>query len=95
MAHAVTGYTVTGYDEGMTITRTALATAAIALTLTVPASASDGRAEYMPCASEDSLNCVWDARHMGNGVGRSYFTGRDGRVWYLPHHIAHRLIYGE
>ena len=52
----------------------------------------DGRTEYMPCEQEDQTNCVWDARHEGNGMGQSFFTGRDGRVWDLPHHIAHYLI---
>lgn len=57
-------------------------------------SASGSRTEYMPCAQEDSNNCVWDAKHQGNGIGRSYFVGRDGKVYPLPHHIAHALIYG-
>jgi hypothetical protein len=25
-----------------------------------------------PCAAEDSTNCYWDARTMGNGQGDSY-----------------------
>lgn len=50
------------------------------------------RTEYMPCGVEDSTNCVWDARHRGNGMGQSYFTGNGGRVWPLPHHIAHYLL---
>lgn len=57
--------------------------------------ASTGRTEYMPCGQEGDNNCVWDAKTMGNGVGRSYFVGRDGRVWYLPHHVAHFLIFGN
>ena len=54
---------------------------------------ASGRTEYMPCAYEDSNNCVWDAKHMGNGTGQSYFAGVDGKVYPLPHHIAHHLLY--
>lgn len=27
---------------------------------------------FPPCATEDSLNCVWDASTMGNGTGSSF-----------------------
>jgi hypothetical protein len=47
---------------------------------------------YLPCQYEDSNNCVWDARHMGNGVGQSYYVSRTGKVTLLPHHIAHFLL---
>lgn len=50
------------------------------------------RTEYMPCQTEDQHNCVWDARHEGNGMGQSFFSGKSGRVWLLPHHIAHYLL---
>jgi len=53
---------------------------------------ASGRTEYMPCGYEDSVNCVWDAKHMGNGTGMSYFAGKDGKVYRLPHHIAHALL---
>jgi hypothetical protein len=33
-----------------------------------------------PCPSEDSDNCVWDARTMGNGLGRS-FVVLEGRLY--------------
>ena len=52
-------------------------------------------AEYAPCAYEDSNNCVWDARHMGNGTGRSYVAKPDGRVIYVSHARAHYLLTGE
>ena len=72
--------------------------AGLALAATLGSSTANAggpsRTEYMPCGSEDSVNCVWDARHMGNGQGRSFFVGRDGHVTYLPHHIAHFLISG-
>ena len=57
-----------------------------------PSSEGAPRTEYMPCAQEDQANCVWDARHQGNGEGQSFFTGRDGVTHYLPHHIAHYLL---
>lgn len=50
------------------------------------------RTEYMPCGAEDSTNCVWDARHRGNGMGQSGFVGNGGRWWPLPHHIAHYIL---
>jgi len=33
----------------------------------------------VPCATEDSVSCVWDAAAQGNGRGRSYVTDADGR----------------
>jgi hypothetical protein len=36
-----------------------------------------------PCKTEDSINCYWDAGVRGNGKGRSFWTGRDGKVHYL------------
>lgn len=74
--------------------RTLVALAVIAAGLAAPAAADSGRTEYLPCGTEDAVNCVWDARHMGNGTGRSFFVGRDARVYPLPHHLAHYLIYG-
>lgn len=57
------------------------------------------RTEYMPCSNADEAgdeqgprNCVHDARHSGNGMGNSFFVGNGGRIWPLPHHIAHYLL---
>jgi hypothetical protein len=79
--------------------RIAIATVALSASLgsltPVVFAHAEGRTEYMPCDQEDSVNCVWDAKHMGNGTGKSFFVGENGRVWYLPHHIAHYLIYGK
>lgn len=36
-----------------------------------------------PCKTEDSSNCYWDAGVRGNGKGRSFWTGRNGKVHYL------------
>lgn len=58
-----------------------------------------------PCEFEDSTDCVWDARHMGNGVGRS-FVVREYRsgpfdlfalttVTYVSHARAHCLLTGR
>jgi hypothetical protein len=46
------------------------------------------------CKYEDSVDCVWDARHMGNGEGRSFRVGPKGHVTYIPHGRAHRLVFG-
>lgn len=68
--------------------------AAVAVSFTAaPAVSADGGTR-VPCAYEDSVSCVWDARHMGNGVGRSYVAKPDGRVIYVSHARAHFLLTG-
>lgn len=44
------------------------------------------------CEYEDSINCVWDAVHMGNGFGKSFRVNHKGKVKYISHRRAHRLI---
>lgn len=73
-----------------TIIATAMLTTALTAT-TATATQGDGD-NYRPCRTEDSTGCVWDARHMGNGEGRSFFTNRNGRITYLPHRLAHDLL---
>jgi len=76
----------------------ALTTALLAVG--VPAQAYGGWQEMLqpgnarPCKYEDSKNCVWDARHMGNGQGRSFAVDRRNRVHYITHRTAHRAIWG-
>jgi len=65
------------------------------LTAIPTAHASAPRTEFMPCGYEDSVNCVWDAKHMGNGEGKSFFTKENGKSVRIPHSIAHFLIYGD
>lgn len=50
-----------------------------------------GSLDIRPCRYEDSRNCVWDARHMGNGAGQS-FIDIDGQTYRISHRLAHRLI---
>lgn len=45
-----------------------------------------------PCKYEDSNNCFWDARHMGNGRGKSFIVNRAGEVTYISHRRAHRML---
>lgn len=54
-----------------------------------------------PCRFEDGSGqrvCVWDARHRGNGVGRSVLVIRSGRhleretVLRISHRDAHRFV---
>lgn len=45
-----------------------------------------------PCPTEDAVYCVWDAKHMGNGKGKSFKVRRNGTVKYLKHRRAHRLL---
>ena len=72
-------------------TLTVAVVAAAVLTVAPVAASSPNRGGYPPCQHEDSTGCVWDARHMGNGSGRSFLATRDGRVIYLPHRAAHAL----
>lgn len=48
--------------------------------------------QWKPCKYEDSLNCVWDARHMGNGHGRSLVAYKSGKIVYISHARAHRML---
>ena len=67
-----------------------------AVTLTgAPAHGASVRTEWSPCPTEDSVNCVWDAVHRGNGQGKSLFVGRAGVAHPIPHHIAHSLVTGK
>lgn len=68
---------------------TLLAFLALAWFAPAPANAAPTR----PCEYEDSVACVWDARHMGNGIGRSFIVSRTGHVKYVTHRRAHRLIH--
>ena len=52
-----------------------------------------------PCRFEDGSGqapgCVWDARHRGNGIGRSFIVTRVGdreTFTYVTHRQAHRLV---
>lgn len=38
------------------------------------------------------LPCVWDARHMGNGKGRSFIVRRDLATVRVTHRRAHSLL---
>lgn len=52
------------------------------------------RKDWRACLSdegESSFNCVWDARHMGNGEGRSFFINRKG-VHPIHHARAHDML---
>jgi hypothetical protein len=54
-------------------------------------------AHHLPhraCPQEDSINCVWDAKHEGNGKGHSFWVGKGGKVHYISHLRAHTLIHG-
>lgn len=49
--------------------------------------------DWRPCYEGDEVGaCVWDARHMGNGAGRSYLIQRDGDKMWITHRRAHRLL---
>lgn len=71
------------------ITAAALA-AAPATGATIPAQ------RHCP-TDETVIRCVWDARHMGDGNGRSYWSDGDdnGGAHFYSHKVAHRLAYGH
>jgi hypothetical protein len=49
---------------------------------------------WRPCASDGAdpnYRCVWDARHMGNNMGRSFIVRKSGEVKNVLHVKAHRL----
>lgn len=71
----------------------ALAAIAVAASLIQMPSADAGRRSIATvCKYEDSRNCVWDAKHRGNGQGRS-FINRNGKVTFISHRAAHALTH--
>jgi len=63
--------------------------ASLLLTVNGPASTPDIR----PCDSEDQrTECVWDARHQGNGIGASFYVTDNGTRVYLSHAFAHYFV---
>ena len=51
-------------------------------------------AEYEDACAVGVHRCVWDAKHRGNGQGKSYILTRyrgDFLVKYVTHRRAHRL----
>lgn len=68
------------------------AVAAVTLASVALAPSATAAAPHTACEYEDSTNCVWDARHMGNGIGRSFIVHEDGSVTYVSHRRAHRLL---
>lgn len=85
------------------IVRIALATVALVLVSAPADAAVDVRVapKFSACVYEDGSGgptpCVWDAKHQGNGVGRSYivWSGDTVRhaadIEYVSHRRAHRL----
>jgi hypothetical protein len=78
---------------------TALAVAAFAVTPVAPAHA-DPAGSARPCVTDEAgegqpvVPCVWDARHRGNGKGRSFKVRADRTLVYVTHYRAHRLLFG-
>lgn len=96
------------------VARLVIGGALIVAALVVGAVRSDARPVVEPitsarmpaCSFDDGSGtgrrpCVWDARHMGNGLGDSFvaipvypFRGTDPVIRYVSHHRAHRLAFG-
>lgn len=75
------------------IAATLAATAMVVATATLPAEAAPKRVKA--CKYEDSVSCVWDARHIGDGKGRSFRAFKNGKIRFISHKRAHTLIYGR
>lgn len=69
-----------------------LALAAAASLIQVQSADAGRRSIATVCKYEDSRNCVWDARHRGNGEGRS-FINRNGKITFISHRAAHALTH--
>lgn len=67
----------------------AVCTVSVGVTLavvTVALEASEARSNAVTpaCATEYDTNCFWDADKQGNGIGNSFYTGAEGKTYYLP-----------
>lgn len=54
--------------------------------------------QVQACKNENGSGqrlCVWDAKHMGNGSGKSLLNigGEDGYHFVISHRTAHRLTH--
>lgn len=58
-----------------------------------PAPVTSSTQGVQACEYEDSVACVWDARHMGNGRGKSFRVDARGNVKYITHRRAHYLTH--
>ena len=69
----------------------------IVLLVTLVACASQPAAAattWRPCKTESDHHCVFDAKHIGNGQGRSFVAyGKHEPVLYVSHRQAHRMLH--
>lgn len=67
---------------------------ALAVANATAAQAGPNRSDrpHTACKFEDSRWCVWHAPTRGNGEGRSFWSGRQGRPHYVSHATARRLL---
>lgn len=66
--------------------------------LLAPGATGDPIPAQRHCESDETVvRCVWDARHMGDGRGRSYWSDGDdtGGAHFYSHRVIHRLAYGD
>lgn len=66
--------------------------ALVVLSLPSNVEIKDGAQSARPCKYEDSVSCVWDARHMGNGEGKSFRSNAEGKITFINHKRAHSLL---
>jgi lysophospholipase L1-like esterase len=58
-------------------------------------SADAARTPQRACKTMKSTSCVYDARHMGDGHGRSFWVGKNGKRHFIAHAQAHGIVYGK
>lgn len=52
------------------------------------------QAQWSPCANDEAEGgpCVWDHKHMGNKIGRSFKLTATNKVVFITHKRAHSLL---
>jgi hypothetical protein len=71
--------------------RKMVATAAIAFTAFTAGAATHHTTQnpfLHPCKTEGQNGCYWDAKHMGNGKGRSYVVTKSGQLFQFEPNVS-------
>lgn len=69
--------------------------ATLAATLLMIPAGEASSTDWTACASdegESSIACVWDSKHMGNGLGHSFKINNKNVVTLISHRKAERLL---
>lgn len=73
-----------------------LTTVGLIVGLSVPPVTADPQPKpewAQSCANDEAVtDCTWDAKHQGNGLGKSYVVV-NGNLHRVPHAVAHYLTH--